>query len=51
MDLVISQALAQAIANYLMRQPYADVVGLIQGLQQLKPPTVPIDMQADQKDQ
>jgi hypothetical protein len=41
----------QAIANYLSRQPYADVAPLIQALQQLKPPTVPIDMQAGQKDQ
>lgn len=37
-NLLIPQQLAQAIANYLSRQPYADVAPLIQALQQLKPP-------------
>jgi hypothetical protein len=49
-DLVIPQALAQAIANYLSRQPFADVVELIQALQRLPKKTEPINMRAGRTD-
>lgn len=38
MRLVIDQALAQAVLNYLARRPYAEVFELIAALQRLEPP-------------
>lgn len=35
-NLVIPQPLAQAVLNYLARQPYADVASLVQALLQLQ---------------
>lgn len=40
-NLLIPQALAQAIVNYLAQQPYADVVNLVSAMTRLQPaPTV-----------
>jgi hypothetical protein len=37
MNLEIPQDLAQAVADYLSRQPYREVAGLMAALSQLKP--------------
>lgn len=36
-NLAIPQPVAQAILNYLAKQPYGEVVALVQALIQLKP--------------
>lgn len=43
MNLQINQELAQAILNYLVTKPYAEVYGLVQGIQKLQPVEVPND--------
>lgn len=37
MKLVIDQALAQAVANYLQERPFKEVAGLLQELAKLQP--------------
>ena len=37
MNLIIGQSLQMAMIEYLMKQPYKDVAGLIQQMQRLQP--------------
>lgn len=42
MKLVIDQEVAQALLNYLVKQPYSDVFNFVNHLTQLKPILAPV---------
>lgn len=49
-NLIIPTALVQAIGDYLVKRPYAEVVQLIDALQRLQPaPQQPPDAAEEQK--